>query len=191
MRQYQVAHLHEFRQFQRDTLDTRTMVQATGQAPSMSSQSWGRTTGRLKNHSTKNRKWQPTSVFGSLFGSVYYSNEGNFGLPMKCCETQEITIRICTPAWLFRRVYEINKLRESWTCQFTLQSYNIVPDDVPLFKYATAGDVEALRGLFGSKAATPFDRGMEYGFTALHVNTTLSLKHSSMLINTACCLSWP
>jgi hypothetical protein len=88
---------------------------------------------------------------------------------MKHCEAQEITIRICTPAWLFGKVYEINKLRDSWTCQVSLQSYSIVPDDAPLFEYAKSGDIEALKRLFESKAATPFDRSIGAGQTALHV----------------------
>jgi hypothetical protein len=170
-------------------------VQFPRQPPSTSTQHANSSSGhpeqaRSINIKNNHQKWRQTSLFTSLFGSVYYSGQGLFGFPTKDSNADEVTIRICTPAWLFGKIYEINKVRDSWTCQFNLRSYNILPDDALVFDYAAGGDIEGLKRLFRSKQATPFDREATSGYTALHVSSILKLRKSRSLTDIACRPLW-
>jgi len=122
----------------------------------------------LKDDSNTGR-WECPSAFEYIFGSIYYRSTKRPSIPSNSSRQDDISVRICTPAWLFRKVYEARATRHRWNWRFNFRVHYIVPENTPLFEYARNGDIKGMQGLFDSRQATPFDRGAKYGTTALHV----------------------
>jgi hypothetical protein len=120
-----------------------------------------------------NEMWIGPSVLGYVFGAIHYSYSKSPRFTSKNLLGSSTAIRVFTPQWIFGKVYEAQKIQDQWNCRFTFRTYNIVPWDCELFLYAKEGNVKGLQQLFGSGEATPFDRGEDDGWTALHVSIHL------------------
>jgi hypothetical protein len=127
-----------------------------------------------KRHAVRTGGQTHPSTLGSLFGALSYDKSRK---PQSSVNNpaQHVTLRISVPSWLGGKVYEAQKLQQSWTCNVTFRSYNVVPPEARLFQYSRSGDVQGLQQLFASGQATPFDRDTS-GNTALHVRYLGSLR---------------
>lgn len=90
----------------------------------------------------------------------------------------EISAYFRAPAWLINRAWAIEGRRACSGWNFSLSTYNIIPSDSLVFKYAQNGTVNDLQGLFQNHLASPFDVD-EYGHTVLHVSFILTLSSCS------------
>ena len=90
-------------------------------------------------------------------------------LPRRKSKVAHTTYRIKLPQWLSNRVWEINIAQRQNGWDHKLRTYNVVSGDSPLFIACRRGDVEAVRQLFSSGQASPFDID-EHGQTALFVS---------------------
>ena len=85
--------------------------------------------------------------------------------------------RLLTPAWprcfVSMWALELHVSKIGW--DFNLRLRNLVPGHAPVFFYAMVGDICALRTLFESKLASPFDISGDNGKTPLHVRITAVL----------------
>lgn len=81
---------------------------------------------------------------------------------------EELRITLQLPTWFFSWQYDvqIRKSQRGW--DYRLRSCNIVPKDAPVFRYCLEGNIQALKTLFESGYASPFDSNAD-GITALHV----------------------
>ncbi|EPE30452.1 Ankyrin repeat-containing protein [Glarea lozoyensis ATCC 20868] len=116
--------------------------------------------------------WKGPSVMGFLFGGVQYSFNQyslnkNDSRKSKSAIRSVAKVRIFTPQWISRNVYEAQIIQDRWSCSFNLRPYSIVPVDCELFHCVGEGNVEGIQRLFNLGLATPFDRDI-HGFTALH-----------------------
>ncbi|KAK5381989.1 hypothetical protein LTR20_007933 [Exophiala xenobiotica] len=70
--------------------------------------------------------------------------------------------RFAFPAWLSSRIWDFALLgaQSGWNIQF--RTYNVVPYNTPVFRYAYWGDLPALRHLIDSGEASPLDVSKEY-----------------------------
>lgn len=81
---------------------------------------------------------------------------------------QKTTYRFRLPFLLTNRAWEVTISRPpgGWDTKF--RTYNVIPQDSPLFKCCTGGNLQGVQALFSSGEASPFDVDNN-GLTALHV----------------------
>jgi hypothetical protein len=116
-----------------------------------------------------NEIWKAPSILGFLFGGVQYNSNKNNSLRSKSGTRSVAKIRIFTPQWIYRKVYEAQIIQDRWSCRFNLRPYSIVSEYCELFCCVREGNVEGIQRLFNLGLATPFDRDVD-GMTALHVS---------------------
>jgi hypothetical protein len=78
------------------------------------------------------------------------------------------------PTWLCRRVWELTVAHAQCRWSMHLRTYNITPDDSPIFHYCTSGDLAKVQRLIESGEATPLDVAMHPSgdwLTLLEVST--------------------
>ncbi|PMD22508.1 hypothetical protein NA56DRAFT_598150 [Hyaloscypha hepaticicola] len=81
---------------------------------------------------------------------------------------ERFRVRVQVPKWLFglSHAIEIYGYQATSGWNFSIQVYNVVPYDSPIFTMARKGDIVSIRHLFSTGQASPFDRN-EWGLTLL------------------------
>ncbi|KAF7545184.1 hypothetical protein G7Z17_g9366 [Cylindrodendrum hubeiense] len=122
-----------------------------------------------------------SSKWTSFFGTVYYRSrivrsgvdgEDYRQYPQRELESSWI---IVPSSWLLHTAYSYQVVKSTRGWNQNIQTYTVVPHNATIFDYAVNGDVNGLRSLLVSKAASPNDCDAE-GYTALH--RAAALRHT-------------
>jgi hypothetical protein len=124
----------------------------------------------------------PPTASNYLFGFLSYerkrvvpvSNRSKNAQSQGEEERDEISAFFRAPAWLINRACAIEGRRAYPGWNFSLSTYNIIPGESLVFRYAQNGTVNDLHELFQNHLASPFDMD-EFGHTVLHVSFALTL----------------
>jgi len=84
---------------------------------------------------------------------------------------RKLKARLQTRKWLFggiSRAEELYESRVQASYDFSIQVYNVIPSEYPIFRLTGVGDIAGVRELFSTGQASPFDRD-ENGLTVLDV----------------------
>lgn len=100
------------------------------------------------------------------------SRRGFLGRPVRGEVIDELVVFYHGPTWLTTRAWRIWILRASSGWTFCPRTYNVIPFDSLLFRYARTGDTKGIQDLFANKKASPFDCSSN-DYTPLHVSTPL------------------
>ncbi|SPO02984.1 uncharacterized protein DNG_05665 [Cephalotrichum gorgonifer] len=120
------------------------------------------------------RKRITPSIFGNFAIQSSCQPQGSGAKSAHC-------IQLRPPTWLTRKVWDVLVSKSYSGFDFTLRGYSIVPRDSAAFKFAYAGDLDGLRGLFDSKRASPFDR-LPSGDSLLYFALTQSLDAMQLVL---------
>ncbi|KAH8593500.1 hypothetical protein B0O99DRAFT_688721 [Bisporella sp. PMI_857] len=72
------------------------------------------------------------------------------------------------PGWLANQVWITSSYTQPNIWDFNMRIYNVIPRDSVIFDFIKQGNIEAIKTLFKRKAASPFDKSDEDGWTLLH-----------------------
>ena len=72
-------------------------------------------------------------------------------------EKDEIQAEYYWPSWLINRVWKIQAVKASTGWTFIPRTYNNIPEDSDVIRYARTNNVIGLQELFSMKRASPFD----------------------------------
>ena len=81
-----------------------------------------------------------------------------------------IRVSFCLPTWLCSRIWELANADSQCHWNMHLATYNIVPDDSPIFRYCKRGDVANVQRLIESGGASPLDVTHNGGETLIEVS---------------------
>ncbi|KAH6995067.1 hypothetical protein EDB80DRAFT_876950 [Ilyonectria destructans] len=122
-----------------------------------------------------------SSTWAGFFGTVYYRSrivrsgvdgEDYRQYPQRELESSWIVV---PSRWLLHTAYSYQIIKSTRGWNQNIQTFSVVPHNAQIFEYAISGDVDGLRGLLVSKAASPNDCDAQ-GYTALH--RAAALRHT-------------
>jgi hypothetical protein len=131
---------------------------------------------RCSCHSERRRR--TPQFLNRLMGSLFLGYTGVPVFPHPCddslCAQRSFPSAHLTyffPEWFFRRMLTLAMAFDPvGGPQVALRMPRILPDTAKIFHLATSGDIDAIKAMFKTGQASPFDVSSSFGYSVLHVS---------------------